>query len=388
MIVEERPFIHTDALGGVAIPSVDDLLAMHAGSYVLHARDGELTKVAVEKVQLPFDPKYHPQGGQVYMVSDDLIYAKQATLLCKSTDGGLTWTASEIEESKSNWHVLTDGTFIRIDMEAYDAKGPAEVFNSTDEGQSWHKIAEIPIEVSGGYAVRHTHWGISRLPDNTIFFGLDLRDENFSADKYMTASSVLTFYRSVDGGRTWEGPIKGSESSAEGGIAKLPSGRLLASIRYQRPAYSSESPYMRKAMGSGHAAHEPEAFKHHFLINSDDGGLTWYGLRPLTTVYGQTYGFPVSLTDGTVVVIHDARYPRHLDVARAMVSRDEGETWQDEVYYMYYGKGSTSYSRSVVLRDQTILTLAGTSTNPEARTSWDAAIGHSQMTAIRWRPIV
>ena len=132
-------------------------------------------------------------------------------------------------------------------------------------------------------------------------------------------------------------------------------------------------------MGSG------DAFKHHFLINSDDGGLTWYGLRPLTTVYGQTYGFPVSLSDGTVVVIHDARYPRHLDVARAMVSRDEGETWQDEVYYMYYGKGSTSYSRSVVLRDQTILTLAGTSTNPESKSSWDAAIGHSQMTAIRWR---
>ena len=75
MIVEERPFIHTDSLGGVAIPSVDDLLAMHAGSYVLHARDGELTKVAVEKVQLPFAPKYHPQGGHVYMVSDDLIYA-------------------------------------------------------------------------------------------------------------------------------------------------------------------------------------------------------------------------------------------------------------------------------------------------------------------------
>ena len=86
-------------------------------------------------------------------------------------------------------------------------------------------------------------------------------------------------------------------------------------------------------------------------------------------------------------MIHDARYPRHLDVARAMVSRDEGETWQNEVYYMYYGKGHTSYSRSVVLRDQTILTLAGTSTNPKAQISGRWSIGHSQMTAIRWRPI-
>ena len=33
---------------------------------------------------------------------------------------------------------------------------------------------------------------------------------------------------------------------------------------------------------------------------------------------------------------------------------------------MYYGKGSTSYNRSVVLSDATILTVGAISTNPDS----------------------
>jgi photosystem II stability/assembly factor-like uncharacterized protein len=381
MEVQERPFLDTRALGGVAHPSRGELLAMHEGSYVLRASGGKLTRVPVEKFKLPHDPKFHPQGGDVYMVSDDLVYVKQAALLCKSTDGGRTWTARSIDETDSHWHVLSDGTFISISMASVEAKDPAEVFHSHDEGQTWQKITEIPIEVPGGYAIRYSHWGISRLPDNTVFFGIDLRDESYGGDRYMTGSAVQTFYRSTNGGRTWQGPIKGSESAAEGGIAMLPSGRLLASIRFQRPLMPTESAYMRKVAGTD------QGFKHHFLMNSDDGGLTWGNLRPLTTVLGQCYGYPAAQSDGTVVVVHDSRYPREIDAARAMVSHDEGETWQDEVYYMYFGEGGTSYSRSVVLSDDTILTVGGTSTSVETRGSWHAAIGNSYLTAIRWKPL-
>ena len=398
MEVQERPFLDTRALGGVALPSRDEFLAMHEGSYVLRASGGKLTRVPVEKNNLPLDPKFHPQGGDVYMVSDDLIYVKQATLLCKSTDGGRTWTAQSIDETDSHWHVLSDGTFISISMASGEAKGPAEVFHSHDEGQTWEKIAEIPIEVPGGYAIRYSHWGISRLPDNTVFFGIDLRtawvdqgdvvsDESYGGDRYMTGNTVQTFYRSTDGGQTWQGPIKGSESAAEGGIAMLPSGRLLAAIRFQRPLLPNESAYMRKVAGGTDVAGMGQGFKHHFLMDSDDGGLTWVNLRPLTTVHGQCYGFPAAQSDGTVVVVHDARYPREIDAARAMVSHDEGETWEDEVYYLYFGEGATSYSRSVVLSDDTILTVGGTATSLEARNSGQASIGNSYLTAIRWKPL-
>ena len=90
----------------------------------------------------------------------------------------------------------------------------------------------------------------SRPLGNTLFYGVDLRDENYGGDRYLTGSTVLTFYRSTDGGQTWQGPIKGSESVAEGGIAMLPSGRLLASIRFQRPLLPTDSAYMRQVAGT------------------------------------------------------------------------------------------------------------------------------------------
>ena len=57
-------------------------------------------------------------------------------------------------------------------------------------------------------------------------------------------------------------------------------------------------------------------------------------LRQLTTVFRQTRGVPVALKDGTVIVIHDTRYGPGPAGSRAMISRDEGKTWEDEVYYL------------------------------------------------------
>ncbi len=88
-----------------------------------------------------------------------------------------------------------------------------------------------------------------------------------------------------------------------------------------------------------------------------------------------------------MVVIHDTRYGPGLPSGRAMISRDEGKTWQDEVYYTHYGKAVSGYTESVVLADGVILTIAGTSDHPDARYSWDAAVGQSDLTAIRWKPV-
>jgi len=128
-------------------------------------------------------------------------------------------------------------------------------------------------------------------------------------------------------------------------------------------------------------------YKHVFLADSDDEGRTWQNFRQLTTVFGQCYGYPAALSDGTVVVIHDHRYPRGLP-GRAMISYDEGETWEDKVYYVYYGAVISGYSQSVVLEDDVILTIAGTSDYVSGDPgSWDNWIGNSDLTAIRWKPV-
>jgi hypothetical protein len=383
MTFDPKVELDTAHLGGTAYPTVEELVAMQKGDYVLRARDGKMTRVPAEKTRLPFDPKFHPQGGTVYRASDDLIYARQATLLSKSTDGGRTWTTRPFAPPEGYWddiQVLSDGKFVRALFTAEDeAKDPVKVQQSEDEGRTWHQIGQIRVEVPGGYQKRYKHWSMTKLPDDTLFCCMDLRDEQYGGGRFLTSETVLTGYRSRDGGRTWEGPIKVCDSAAEGGIVQLPSGKLFGSVRYQRELLPSDSPAVRKLAG--------KFFKHHFLVESDDGGLTWKNLRPLTTVLGQCYGYPAAQSDGTVVVIHDTRYGPGPDAARAMISHDEGKTWENEVYYMYFAEGATSYSRSVVLSDDTILTLGGTSDSPDAKRSWHACIGHSHLTAIRWKPI-
>ena len=45
-----------------------------------------------------------------------------------------------------------------------------------------------------------------------------------------------------------------------------------------------------------------------------------------------------------------------------MISHDEGRTWEDEVYYVSFPtvpEGQAGFSESVVLEDDTIVTIAG-----------------------------
>jgi len=185
-------------------------------------------------------------------------------------------------------------------------------------------------------------------------------------------------YRSTDGGRTWEGPTKVCDWSAEGGIVQLPSGRLLASVRYQRPKLPTDTPEFLKKIGC-----KPNSYpyKHIFLVDSEDGGRTWTNLRQLMTHFGQCFGRPAALSDGTVVVVHETRYgPGVPRSGRAVISHDEGKTWEDESYYMYYGAADTSHNKSVVLKDDLILTVVSTC-EPEHTGK------HSDLTAIRWKPI-
>jgi hypothetical protein len=125
-------------------------------------------------------------------------------------------------------------------------------------------------------------------------------------------------------------------------------------------------------------------------LDSNDEGQTWNNFRQLTTAFGQCYGFPAALSDGAVVVIHDTRYGPGVPSGRAMISYDEGQTWEDEAYYIYApgvvgNAGGIGYSQSVVLADDLILTIAGT-TDTGGRVSHAAAIGRSDLTAIRWKP--
>ena len=407
-IAELRP---TYGLGCVPEPSPEELAAMQRGPYLLHARGGKLSRVPAEKTLLPHDPVVNAQRVHAAMGADGTVYFSHGSTLSKSTDGGKTWSSHELTlEASQNcsFRVLSDGTFIgaaslkcvrgfdglRDQPEGDVDPAAVWVWASGDEGRTWEKLSEVdnPSWSQERYACT-----LCLLPDDTLLLPVESRFKGSGNPTYV--------HRSTDGGRTWGGPTGpyaepafvdthwvGPNTGpgfmvAESGeqmITRMASGRLLGVIRYhggvvpQWPLIGEDQRPIYKTV---------------FLADSEDLGDTWNDLRPLTNVHFQSHGFGVGLSDGSVVVTHDHRSPPGTPCNRAMISHDEGRTWEDEVYYVSFAtepEGHAGFSESVVLEDDTVLTIAGTTDMaPEkyfkARTSGKSTVSHTDVWAIRWK---
>ncbi len=396
MKVITEPTVMTQQLGGVPPPSKEVLETMRRSQYILHARAGQLTQIPVTKVLLPHDQPMSPQGGtSVDLGPDGAVYVRQVKKLSKSTDGGLTWSAREVNgpsgyeiQQTGRWKVLRDGTFVCVSVvTGADVRAPAEVWASQDEGQSWKRIAQIDLDLkmpgSGQpYDERYCHRGLDRLQDDTLLWTIDVRSDADPEDGLPRQHGLFLFH-SQDRGRSWQGPTLMWDWGSEGSATKLPSGEVLATVRYQRDRHPQDSPEIVKHMGAYPRTPDRLGFKNVFLMNSKDGGASWTRPRMLTTAYGQTFGYPAARSDGTVIVIHDTRYGPGPPGSRAMISRDEGQTWEDEVYYLDSTNFTGSYSASVVLDDDTILTIAASSVGH----SWEAVKDKTDLYAIRWKPV-
>ena len=401
--------MRTYNMGGVPEPSREELAAMQNGPYILHARGGKLTRVPAEKTLLPHDPEGHPQAIHATMAPDGTVYFSQRTVLSKTTDGGRTWSSHELTLGATpncSFQVLGDGTFVgaramptsdldtSIWAESPDDPAQVVVFASGDEGRTWEKLSDV--DNPGGSPVRHPHT-LCRLPDDTLLLPIGSTFRNPGDPAYV--------HRSTDGGKTWSGPtgpygervfVGGAGigpntgpgflggSSHEVMIARMASGSLLAVIRY----HGSVVPQWPLVDPGQHTY-----YKTVFLADSYDQGYTWKNFRQLTNVFGQCHGFAAVLSDGPVVVTHDDRYPPGAPCGRAMISLDEGRTWEDEVYFFAFStipRGSAGFSESVVLSDDTILTIAATSDvqRPpivQSGVTSKLYIDNTDVWAIRWR---
>ena len=360
--VAAGPPLETGQLGNVPVPSAAVLKEMQAGTYFLHARAGRLGRVAVEKARLPGGTG--EEGGLVAMGPRGVVYVGRKTLFCKSADGGRNWTSYERSPDLASgfFKILGDGTMIAVTQDRQDGKfskaSRVHVWASGDEGKTARKIGSIKLPIEP--FTRYTVFGLNLLSDATLLCRVKLYGIRASG------KDSLMLYRSTDRGRNWQGPHKLADWCSQGDIVTTPSGNLLTTLRYQRGRRAADP-----------ATTDRRGFKHLYLAESADKGLTWQKLRPLTTVFGQCYGCPAILRDGTVVVIHDTRYgPGHRG-SRAMVSYDQGRTWADEVYYVSYTEDRAEPSFSVVLADDTILSIIG------ADTKWKGPI---DLFAIRWKP--
>ena len=372
----------TENMGGVTV-TAQQLADMHGGDYILHARGGKLTKVPVEKIQLPVDPQV--ENHQVLsMVAglDGTLYAAQQTVISKSTDGGKTWTHKRCNSFNDGGFEGMNGFGQAVNAagEYLYVRGPgARIFWTNDDGENWYQDGKIDT----GFKQQCTAGNVVRLADGTLLAAVQSHDDfEYSGEDdpeghfaRVIRGCLPTFmYRSKDGGHTFPYRSFFGDWCHEIGATQLPSGRILAAIRYQRPKLPEDPPDVCQRTGSP----GPFPYKHVFLAESDDGGLTWDHFRQLTSVWGQSDGWVTPLNDNRVVVCHDHRYPREMGSGRAMVSYDGGTTFEDEVYYLCHG-AVAGHMRCVSLDGEEILSMGGA-----ASEVW-AAKGDTRYVIVRWK---
>jgi len=279
--------------------------------------------------------------------------------------------------------------------------GKIEMIRSSDEGKTWTDpqiIIDTPID-DRDPGITETKEGTLLVSWNASMSFEGYRGSDRYADHAKTISPEVRerwtgqwIMRSVDGGKTWEDPIK-TDGFAIHGPIQLKDGRLL----YLTTITTKPAPQLtlraftstndgktwhilsETALAQHHAPgivfYEPhvvetdsgklvclirtsstdKTFKFLFQIESLDGGQTWTKghVTPM-------WGLPphlIRLKNGWLVVVYGRRKPPYGE--RACISRDQGETWdiENEIVLSNAPNEDLGYPVSVQLDDGSILTV-------------------------------
>ena len=132
-------------MGGVTV-TPDQLQGLHRGDYILHARDGKLTEIAVEKIRLPLDPAvYNGQQLGFQAAPDGTLYATTHTQVSKSIDGGKTWTHKRCKIGENDFGGLQGfGTVVNKEGRLLFIGEPwFTIWSTDDDGETWYKAGEF-----------------------------------------------------------------------------------------------------------------------------------------------------------------------------------------------------------------------------------------------------
>ena len=387
----ERPMIgefRGRLWSGEAEVGVDDFLFCACPSIpddaqsVLYSRGGEIGELPAERVWIPWeDPQSwfaDPPNNLAVTDAGVVDVMADGRSVLRSRDGGRSWEQFRVARPATT--VLRDGTFINASSE----EGGINIYRSDDDGQSYAACGRI--EQQGGVE------SMTELVDGSLMCPLP------SAD-------FMRVFRSPDGGRTWSGGYAVCPGG-EPHIVELQSGRLLALVRHNprvgagnwHQCFENELPWrlwMRALQRSDIGSY----VKRILLADSEDGGRNWGNVRPGTFLLEEMHGSAIQLPDGRLVMFHTHRVPPLAGGERAKVSRDEGMSWEPEMYYLNSARSVPGYSASCVLPPELgdgepgmILTVVGERSERNwghegVQASSEGIEFMPRFQAIRWRPL-
>jgi hypothetical protein len=254
-----------------------------------------------------------------------------------SADGGDTWSEpvvpfppDRVPNTKEATLVeLADGSVLCLVHSGYRHVHTPTASTSQDRGRTW--CEPYPFDVSAMFPSGRALSNRSHVahPDGsvTLFFA------DFYEVPYRTWGCI-----SRDGGRTHQEYWPVGEHIGDQSFLGLGGGRMLAAMRIFGELVPDKAalpygyhPMWSKGLGGG------EAHDYIAITRSEDGGRTWAPYQPVT-YYGEVPSQLLRLADGRVLLTHGVRhYPMG---AQAMLSRDEGHTWDLEhrLNLMWYGQ--------------------------------------------------
>ncbi|HOB73004.1 MAG TPA: sialidase family protein [Phycisphaerae bacterium] len=174
--------------------------------------------------------------------------------LLRSTDGGRTWSARipTILNSPHGPIQLSDGRLLYAGKELWTEKKRVGVCESTDDGQTWRWLSEIPAREGDDGSLYHELHAVEATDGRII---VHIRNHNRAND----GETLQT--ESTDGGKTWSVPRTIGVWGLPSHLLRLKNGHLLMTYGYRRPPFGNQA---RLSTDNGKSWSEP-------IIISGDG---------------------------------------------------------------------------------------------------------------------
>jgi len=237
------------------------------------------TSLAYEKGLLAAEKKKSGDKG-AWQAAHNRLNAEQrqgelGQWMVRSTDGGVTWSArySSIVNSPHGPVQLADGRLLYAGKELWTGEKRVGVCESTDDGQTWRWLAEIPVRPGDNAAAYHELHAVDTGTGRII---VQIRNHN----KTNAGETLQT--ESSNGGKTWSLPHSIGVWGLPSHLLRLRSGKLLMTYGHRRPPFGNQARL------------------------SDDGGKTWS--EPMIVSgdgLGGDLGYPstVELADGSLLSV-------------------------------------------------------------------------------------
>ena len=195
--------------------------------------------------------------------------------LVRSTDGGLSWSTRipTIVNSPHGPTQLADGRLLYAGKRLWAAEKKIGVSESSDDGQTWRWLAEIPARAGDAVKEYHELYAIETADKRIV---AQIRNHN-AANKGETLQT-----ESSDGGRMWSEPRSIGVWGLPSHLLKLRDGRLLMTYGHRRAPFGNQA-----RLSEDHGRTWSDA-----MIVSDDG-------------IGGDLGYPstVELADGSLLTV-------------------------------------------------------------------------------------